>query len=133
MPRKKQNPELSLTEIEQKELPSLEQGIEEARGGTTLVPLATPNTPQSRDNILAQRDTFDADAAAMLIEVKRVLMAILKDDEADNKSRLSASKLVLQVNGLLERRQTVDQETMTNLLNALTRRTAVNIKDVTGV
>jgi hypothetical protein len=47
------------------------------------------------------------------------------------KERLYAAKLLLQVNGLLERRQSVDSETVTSIIEQLTRRTPVTIRDVT--
>ena len=87
-----------------------------------------PGASTSNERI-ARRDQFDEEAARLLTRVLSTLSEILDDPEAARKDRIAASKLILQTQGLLEKRQTVDAGSIMQLIERLTQLTPVTIVD----
>lgn len=91
--------------------------------------LALPDLNPS-NRVLYLREDFENKTAEELELVRSTLHEILRTGNA--KEQIMASKLILQVNGLLEKKTTVDAESISNLVAMLTKKSAVKIRDVTN-
>lgn len=130
MPRRKIVRNTNLTEDPQTEEYHSESVEPSAKLGLAVTPVDLHELPFS--NLVSQkRELFENAAADELELVRKRLHEILNDPETSAKDAISASKLILQVNGLLDRKQVVDAESIGNLVRLLTRKSEVTITDIT--